>query len=131
MKKAIRTNAQLHSRANSAPGPATPAARSIQPPPHSRSQNTSRNASSTTSSAPSTGAVSQPNAGSALCAFRSLRVISALRPAPESVEGEESVRGGENWSVAERGASERVKPALEKSDQERVSRLARRSWERG
>jgi hypothetical protein len=59
-----------------------------------------------------------------------LRVISALRPAPESVEGEESVRGGENWSVAERGASERVKPALEKSDQERVSRLARRSWER-
>jgi hypothetical protein len=38
-----------------------------------------------------------------------------------------SVSGGENCSVADSGASERLNPALEKSFHESVSRFARRS----
>src|SRR5713226_4061291 len=64
------TKAQLHSRSTSS------RPTSIHPPPYTRSQNTSMNASSIIASVPMTGSVSHPNGGSDFCNFFTLRVIS-------------------------------------------------------
>ena len=90
-----------------------------------RSQSTSTNASSTTSSAPSTGSVSHPNVGSAFCAFFSLRCRSAECCGHASIVFD---TGGLNCSVAFSGASERLNPDDEKSCQLSVARFAARAY---
>lgn len=136
------TNAQLHSRSRRLQSPslvvapetglndslaALSSSTSNQPLPHTRSQNTSTNPSSTTSSPPRIGSVSQSKAGIflLLCcwAFRSFFVSSASRTDQEDIE---LTIGVLNCSVVERGSSARENPADEKSVHDSVARFSDR-----
>ena len=77
------------------------------------------------SSLPTTGSVSHPNAGSALCVFFSFLLISAFCAGQDEIL---FVSGVLNCSVALSGASMRENPADEKSFHDRVCRFADRSW---
>ena len=115
----MRTNAQLHSRSIS-----SSRSMSIQPPPYTRSQNTSRKASSITSSGPITGSVSHPKGGNDFCVFFNFRRISVWESGHCDIV---VVMGVLNWRVAFNGASVLEKPAVEKSVQFNVARLAARA----
>lgn len=80
------------------------------------------------SSEPTTGSVSHPNGGSCFWVFLSFLWISAWCVGQAEIV---VVTGVLNCNVALRGASEREKPASEKSFQERVALLAARSYEKG